>query len=168
MSRPLASLPDLETERLSLRPLRQVDAAAFRAMTDEPAIIDAVHFLAQPFGLADAATLIVGNSDGRDCFWGAWRRGAAGLIGTVGTHLIGVDEVEIGYWFAAAARGQGLASEAVTGVASALAAAYPERRIFAECRPQNDASWRLLERVGFRADGGDGARPDRKKLVLHR
>jgi RimJ/RimL family protein N-acetyltransferase len=41
-----------------------------------------------------------------------------------------------------------------------------ERRIFAECRPQNVASWRLLTKVGFRADGLAGARSGRKRLVL--
>jgi RimJ/RimL family protein N-acetyltransferase len=43
---------------------------------------------------------------------------------------------------------------------------YPAWRIFAECRPQNMPSWHLLEKIGFRADGGDGQRPGRKKLVF--
>ncbi len=49
-------------------------------MTDEPAIIDAIQFLRRPFGLADAEKLIVGDDDGRDCFWGAWHRGGPALI----------------------------------------------------------------------------------------
>jgi RimJ/RimL family protein N-acetyltransferase len=47
-----------------------------------------------------------------------------------------------------------------------LKGAYPERRIFAECRPENVASWRLLEKVGFRASGADGVRSGRKRLVF--
>ncbi len=147
----LSSLPHIETERLHLRPLRLSDAEAFRTMTDEPAILGAVHFLVRPFELANAGKLIVGDDDGRDCFWGAWRRGDPTLLGTVGTHLSGAEEIEVGYWFAIAAQGRGLASEAVKGILPVLANTYPQRRIVAECRPQNQASWHLLERVGFRA-----------------
>jgi [ribosomal protein S5]-alanine N-acetyltransferase len=110
--------------------------------------------------------LIVGEGDGRDCFWGVWQNGAFQLIGTVGTHLRGHSEIEIGYWFATAAHGRGFASEAASAVANALSAAYPDRRIIAECRPDNERSWRLLERIGFRADGNDGLRSGRKRLVF--
>ncbi len=89
-------------------------------------------------------------------------------VGTVGTHLSGTEEIEVGYWFATVVHGQGLASEAVAGITSVLLVAYPDRRIVAECRPQNEASWRLLERVGFRVDGEDGARSGRKRLIFRR
>ena len=162
----LQSLPKIETERLQMRPLRLSDAEEFRCLTDEPSILDVVHFLPRPFTLADAEALIGGNGDGRDCFWGVYHRNETTLIGTLGTHLRGGDEIEIGYWFAAASRGCGLTVEAVAGVISTLSAAYPERRIVAECRPQNEASWRLLEKAGLRADGADGTRPGRKLFVL--
>ena len=166
MDHPLSGIPDIETDRLFLRPLGLSDADAFRTMTDEPSIIDAIHFLARPFTLVDAEKLLVGDGDGRDCFWGAWRRDVSTLTGTVGTHLKGSGDIEIGYWFALAARGSGLASEAVTGITSALTAAYPDRRIVAECRPQNEGSWRMLEKIGFRADGTEGARQGRRRLIL--
>lgn len=166
MNRHLSSLPNVRTGRLHLRPLGALDAEAFRAMTDEPTIIDVVHFLARPFTIADAEKLLLGNGDGQDCFWGVYQRDAPTLIGTVGTHLRGVREIEIGYWFAAAIRGRGLAAEAVTGIIFALRAAYPDRSFVAECRPQNEASWRLLEKIGFKADGTDGTRPGRKRFAL--
>ena len=168
MDHPLRGLPHIETDRLRLRPLEHHDAEAFRALTDEPAITDAVYFLARPFEVADAERLIVGKDDGRDCFWGVWHPDDPALIGTVGTHLTGAREIEVGYWFAIAAQGKGLASEAVTGIISVLLTAYPERRIVAECRLENEASWRLLEKIGFRADGADGARPGRRRLVFRR
>lgn len=137
-------------------------------MTDEPAIVDAIYFLERPFGLADAEKLIAGDDDGRDCFWGVWKRQGPTLLGTVGTHLKGAEEIEVGYWFASASQGLGLASEAVTGVMLVLLVNYPERRIIAECRPENEASWRLLERVGFRADDAGGARPGRQRFIFVR
>jgi RimJ/RimL family protein N-acetyltransferase len=166
MIHPLPSMPVAETNRLRLRPLGLSDAEAFQAMTDEPSILDMVHFLPRPFTLADAEKLLLGECDGRDCFWGAYLRQDSTLIGTLGTHLRGSDEIEVGYWFATAVRGRGLAAEAVSGIVLALSEAYCDRRIVAQCRPQNEASWRLLEKVGFRASGADGSRPGRKLFVF--
>ena len=96
MTQLLADQSPIKTERLHLRALGIDDAEAFRIMTDEPAITDNIHFLTTPFTLADAQRLIEGDGNGRDCFWGVWRRDSDGLIGTVGTHLRGLDEIEIG------------------------------------------------------------------------
>lgn len=163
---PLPSLPVAETDRLRLRPLGLTDAEALRAMTDEPSILDMVHFLPRPFTLADAEKLLAGAGDDRDCFWGTYLRENCSLIGTVGTHLRGSDEIEVGYWFSSAVRGRGLAAEAIGAIVLALSEAYPERSIVAECRPQNEASWRLLEKAGFRSSGADGSRPGRKLFVF--
>ncbi len=165
MDRPLPSLPYIETKRLHLRPLKLSDAEAFRAMTDETTIIGAIYFLKRPFRLADAEKLIIGDNNGRDCFWGVWKRKGSTLLGTVGTHLKRTDEIEVGYWFPRASQGLGLASEAVTGVILVLLDNYPKRRIFAECKPENVASWRLLERVGFRTDDAGDARPGRQRFL---
>ena len=162
----LLTLPAIATERLALRPLKSGDADAFRVMTDEPGITDIVDFLPTPFTLADAACVIAGQGDGRDAFWGVRPLGEATLIGTIGTHLVGEDEIEVGYWFATAQHGRGFASEAVAGLLVMLVEAYPHRCIFAECRPANAASWRLLERLGFAPDGADGKRAGRKRLIL--
>jgi RimJ/RimL family protein N-acetyltransferase len=168
MSLSLLALPSITTERLSLRALRLSDAPVFRQMTDEPAITGAIDFLPTPFTLSDAQKLIKGNGDGRDCFWGVWLRESAALIGTVGTHLRSVDELEIGYWFASAVHGCGIGAEAAGAVVQAVNAAFPDRLIVAECRPQNEASWRLLERIGFQADGTVGSRSGRKRLIFVR
>jgi RimJ/RimL family protein N-acetyltransferase len=159
-------LPPIATARLRLRPLRLADAEAFRGMTDEPGVIAAVHFLRAPFTLSDARRLIEGEGDGRDCFWGVWLREDETLVGTVGAHLRGADELEIGYWFSSSVHGRGVGGEAVASLVEALRTAYPERRLLAECRPENRASWRLLEKIGFRADGTDGSRAGRKRLTL--
>lgn len=163
--RSLLTLVALTTERLDLRPLQPIDAEAFRVMTDEASITGVVADLPSPFTAADANRLIVGQGDGRDGFWGLWPRDEPALAGTIGTHLVGDGEIEIGYWLASAWRGRGLASEALAAVLAALANAYPHRRIFAECRPQNVASWQLLERQGFAPDGTDGKRDGRKRLT---
>ena len=161
----LLTMAPSETPRLRLRLLEVGDAAAFRVMTDDPAITDNVHFLSYPFTIADAKQLILGDGDGRDGFWGVWDLKEAAMIGTVGSHLRGADEIEVGYWFAGSAQGRCLGTEAVGAVVQALGTAFPSRVIYAECRPENTASWRLLERLGFRFCGGNGLRTGRKRLV---
>ena len=163
----LLNLPAIETQRLRLRVLTPDDAEAFHLLTDEPAIIEAIDFLRAPFTRRDAAALLLGEGDGRDCFWGLWAKGEEALIGTVGSHLRGATEIEIGYWLAPVVHGRGFGAEAVAAVVAALMTAFPERRIFAECRPQNLASWRLLEKTGFCSETM-GKRAGRVRLALAR
>lgn len=158
----------IETERLRLRRLTLADAAAFHAMTDDPAIIEAIDFLRAPFEVADAEALIKGRGDGTDCFWGIWPRERGTLIGTIGAHVRGSDEIEIGYWLASLFHGRGFVGEAARAIIAALASAFPRHRIYAECRPDNAASWKLLEKIGFRADGRAGQRAGRARLVYAR
>ncbi len=161
----LRLMAPINTPRLRLRLLQVSDAAAFRTMTDDPAITDKIHFLSHPFTIEDAERLILGDDDGCDGFWGVWAGDPLAMIGTVGSHLRGLDEIEIGYWFAGASHGRGFGTEAVDAVVQALKIVFPSRHITAECRPENEPSWRLLERLGFRSDGQDGLRPGRKRLA---
>ncbi|MDQ7990907.1 MAG: GNAT family N-acetyltransferase [Candidatus Dactylopiibacterium sp.] len=162
----LAAIGPLASARLALRPFTGADALALHAMTDDPSITGAVHFLPTPFAPHDALALIEGDGSGRDCFWGVWNRESGLLVGTFGTHLKGADEIEIGYWFAPGARGRGYALEAGQTLIAALRAALPARGVMAECRPANQASWRLLEKLGLRADGRAGDRAGRLRLSL--
>ena len=61
-------------------------------------------------------------------------------------------EVEIGYGMAPAWQGRGLGTQAARGLTEE-ALAHGAQRISACTRPDNTASWRLLERIGFVRDG---------------
>lgn len=90
------------------------------------------------------------------------------LLGMTGTHHIRADArtTEVGYWLAASARGRGVATTALRALVTELRALGYER-IEAEVLCGNDASRRVLERVGFQEEGvlrsvaaggcGDGA-----------
>ena len=92
----LIDLPGLETARLTITPLGAEDAPALRRLTDDPAIIGAVDFLATPFTLADAEALIASGRHGRDRFLGAWSRDdATALVGVVGAPMRGEGAGEI-------------------------------------------------------------------------
>lgn len=165
MERFLTSLPAITTARLRIRRLEPADLSAFHQMTNNPAITDKIHFLQFPFTMEAAASLLRGNEDGMDCFWGIWPRNSMDLAGTIGTHLHGADEIEIGYWFSPAFQGHGYATESVGGILSVLTNTYPTRRIYAECRVENSTSWHLLERLGFQNTSRSGVRPGRLKLI---
>ena len=162
----LADFPAVETVRRRLRILCEDDAKPLQRMTDHPAITGAIHFLSAPFTVSDARLLIVGRQDGRDCFIGAWRMETGEMTAVIGTHLHGDTEVETGYWVRASLHGNGFATKAVGAVLSALHRKFPHRKIIAECRAENIASWRLLEKLGFRAAGEPGRRPGRQRLAL--
>ena len=165
MSDSLFALPPSGTERLALRPLGPDDVAAFREITDDPEITAAVPFLSWPFTEDDARGLIALRATGRDCFLGAWRRDGGRLVGVVGTHLRDADAIEVGYWIASRQAGRGYATEAVGAVVALLRAAFPARRVVAECAPENRASWRVLEKLGFRPSGAAARRPGRRLLA---
>ena len=162
----LSDLPGLETPRLWIDGLTPGDAEALRGLTDDPAITGAVDFLPAPFTLADAHALIASERRGEDRFFGARTREGRTLVGVVGTHLRGPGAIEIGYWIGGAARGRGLATEAVTGILGSLSRRFPARMIVAECRPGNVASWGLLTKLGFRDTGEAGHRPGRRLMAL--
>ncbi len=155
----ISDIRPIRTRRCRIAALRREDAPALLAITDA-SVTARVHVLPEPFTLADAEALIASG-----CFLGVRGRGDGALLGVVGVHPSAGCEVEVGYWFAAAARGRGLAAEAVEAVIEALADVAPARRIVAECLPENRPSWRLLERVGFSATGRKGARPGRELLA---
>ena len=161
----IGTSPPVATERLSLRPLTPDDAAEVQCLTDDPSITDAISFLKSPFTRADAEALIAQRGE-RDCPFGIRQRADGFLVGYAGAHLRGETEIEVGYWIAARSHGQGYATEALQALVAMLANRYPGHRIIAECRPENGASWRVLEKAGFQPMGAAGQRPGRQVLAL--
>lgn len=78
-------------------------------------------------------------------------------VGTLGVsgHLSPDGDQELGYTLVPAARGHGYGTEAVGALCAVLERAPGVRRLTAEVRPGNEASLRLLRRLGFtEVDGG--------------
>jgi len=78
----------------------------------------------------------------------------ARVVGSGGVKAPPLDdgEVEIGYGVAPAFRGRGLATEAARAL-TREALAQGARRVSAFTTPDNTASWRLLQRIGYLRDG---------------
>lgn len=155
---------EITTPRSTIAPLGDADADEVQRITDA-SVTARVSFLPTPFTLNDARALIAESAD--HCFHGVRDRATGALQGVIGVHGRPFGAVEIGYWFAAAARGQGLAAEAVEATLAALEDLPGCTGIEAECELDNRPSWGLLEKLGFRATGDAGQRPERMLMRWH-
>ncbi|MFN8194763.1 MAG: GNAT family protein [Nocardioidaceae bacterium] len=67
-------------------------------------------------------------------------------------HLAVGVQAEIGWALDPAVQGRGLATEAVTALIRTAFTDLGLRRVYAQCFADNEASWRLMERVGMRRE----------------
>lgn len=158
VSRALADLVwPRESARLSLRPARAEDAAAIFAYRSLPEVAhwitslptdEAAHaeHLVQHLDrtlVVEQDGVVIGDLMLRVC--NAWSQAEVADVAE-GT------QAELGWVLAPAAQGQGLATEAVRELI-AVAFELGVRRLEANCFADNEASWRLMERVGMRREG---------------
>jgi ribosomal-protein-alanine N-acetyltransferase len=148
---------ELETKRMILRPWQAADWVAFRPIATDPGVMRYItggapwtdeqiqefvqrqirHFAERGFCLWKL--LAKENADGR-------------IIGFCGLQPLLIDgkpEVEIGWWLAQGRWGKGLATEAAR---VALRFGFERAgltRIISICRPDNTASWRIMEKLGM-------------------
>lgn len=143
--------PVLRTEHLVLHPLTPSLA---RAVLDG----DPPHPPAPGFPRPDDRALLEGVLAAATADSGSWlvlRDGA--VVGTAGAAggVTPDGDQELGYGLVPAARGAGTGAEAVAAVAAVLERRPGVRRLTAEVLPGNEASVRLLSRLGFVVvDGG--------------
>lgn len=146
--------------RLWVRRPRRGDVDALVARRNDP---DSARFQswAVPYDRADAKRLIAGAAETDGPTPGEWWMGTITdpngdeIYGDVSVHLDDTaSAAEIGYTLAPAHRGRGLASEAAGITVDALWAAVPSlRRIQARMHPDNLASARVVEGLGFQYEG---------------
>ena len=75
-------------------------------------------------------------------------------VGMAGAHQRDDGAIELGYHLDPAVWNQGLMTEALSRIAEMVFVLTPAPEIMAGVRPDNLASRRVLEKVGFTADGG--------------
>jgi RimJ/RimL family protein N-acetyltransferase len=150
----------LRTERLTLRPASAEDAEAtwqYRRLdsvgawlTEVPTDLETYRSrFAEPERLA--ATVIVAL-DGHDIGDFMLRVDDAWAQAEVAAKAKGA-VAELGWVLDPAHTGKGFATEAVRALVEYCFAHLGVRRVVASCFLANDASWRLMERVGMRREG---------------
>jgi RimJ/RimL family protein N-acetyltransferase len=159
----------LESDRVRLEPIDEPIAAALLAGRPEPGLAWEEGFPMPP--LLDFLRRATGEPDGPALgpytAYIVVRRADGLAVGDAGFHGPPGDrgEVEVGYALVPAARGAGLATESV-GLLARWALAQPGiAAVSARVQPANAASVRVLERLGFAADG---ERAGHARYVLRR
>jgi RimJ/RimL family protein N-acetyltransferase len=148
----------LTTDRLVLRRFRPADAETLAAYRTDPEVARYQSW-ASPYSLQQARytveSMMAADPDQPGWFQYAVELTAEGVhIGDVGVNLHdNRRQAEIGYTLAPQRQGHGYATEAVRAVLDHLIRVKGLHRVSAECDARNDASYRLLERTGFRREG---------------
>lgn len=149
--------PEIVTDRLILAPLSATDAAALFAYRSLPEVSRYQSW--EPSLLQDAVRWIETlrpvefDSPGTWFQLGIRSRASGHLVGDLGVHFLDDDrQVEIGFTMAPDCQGRGLGTEAVVGLLDHLFGSLGKHRVCASVDPRNEASLRLLRRVGMRQE----------------
>lgn len=153
-------LPTLTGARTRLRSLR-AEPGDLQALLDLYSQPQVVRFLGLPLmrTLEDAGALVAQIDacvEARTLFqWGVERADAPGVIGHC--TLSSLDwqnrRAEVGFSLHPAQQGRGLATDAVRALVDHAFDDLDLHRLEADVDPRNEASLRLLERVGFAREG---------------
>lgn len=141
--------------RISLRRLRVADLEPFQAYRGDPSVGRFQGW--SPMSASEATAFLSDMSNaafGKDGTWfqiGIAERSTDRLIGDLGVCLHRAEDryAEIGFTLAAESQGQGLAAEAVREALALLFEQTDIVRVIAITDTRNDASIRLLQRVGM-------------------
>jgi len=145
--------PTLHTQRFLLRPLTRGDAPAlFPSFADS----DVMRWWSRgPFAseaeLADWLVPEGGWKDGRS--WAVVESAEGPAIARLAAIDRGDGITELGYLVVRERQGEGVVREALAALISHLFAAEQRRRLFADTDPENVASNRVLQSLGFTFEG---------------
>ena len=135
----------LETRRLLLRKLRQEDLQDFHEMVSSPAVVRYEPY--DPMTMAQAAKELDALILSRE-FTAVLLKESGKVIGNIYLGRRECGALELGFLFNEAYWGQGYAAESCEAlIREAFRGGVT--RVFAQCDPDNTASWRLLEKLGF-------------------
>lgn len=150
----------LETTRLILRPFEDRDAQVFADYRSDPEVARLQGWEA-PYSLEKAVQFVNEMKSTQPGKPGDWYqlameiKSSGELIGDCAFQVLSFDspQAEIGVTLARRFQGQGYAVEGVTRLLEYLFDELNLHRVRANVDPQNRASIRLLERLGFRYEG---------------
>lgn len=151
--------PTLSTERLVLRELRLDDAPAVAAGAGDPRVARYLIQVPTPYPISLARRWVIARTEwwslGRGVTLAvAWRARPDVLLGTVSLRRYARDRrAELGYWLAAEAWGQGIATESTRTLIDFGFRELVLARIYAQVLAGNGPSMRVLEKLGMVNEG---------------
>lgn len=138
----------LETQRLILRRYRDSDLQDLFEYLSDPEVVRYEPY--KPKTLEEAREDLAWRVSTEEMI-AVELKSTGKMIGNVYLGKRDFQALEIGYVFNRSYWGQGFAAESCRALLG-RAFAQGVHRVFAECDPQNPASWRLLEALGFRRE----------------
>jgi RimJ/RimL family protein N-acetyltransferase len=149
----------LESTRLILRTFEERDIRTFSAYRSDPEVARYQGWEA-PYSLEQAAQFVADMRTRIPGDPGQWYqlalelKGSKAMIGDCAFHLANNGlQAEIGMTLAPAYQGQGYGREAVGCLLDTLFSQLKLHRVYANVDPQNKASIRMLDKLGFRFEG---------------
>ena len=154
----MKQIPEIETERLSLRPFSIDDAAEVRRLAGDRAIADTTLAIPHPYEEGMAEQWIATHSDefekDQGVTWAIARRNDSALVGAIS--LMGMrkgHQAELGYWIGKPYWNCGYCTEAVRAVVRYAFLELGLIRIHACHFSRNPASGRVMLKVGMQHEG---------------
>jgi RimJ/RimL family protein N-acetyltransferase len=143
----------IETRRLVVRRFSPEDCMDLHEYLSEPEIYTFEH--GKPVTIDEAKSMALERSRGSD-FLAVELKENGKMIGHL--YFKQVEPVrlltwELGYIFNPKYQRNGYGSEAAAALTAYGFEKFNIHRIMARCNPQNTASWKLLEKVGFKREG---------------
>ena len=139
-----------ETDRLILRRFRADDAQDLYEYLSQPETVRYEPY--DPFTLPHARQEAAARAHSED-FIAVCLKDGGKLIGNLYFHHGDYDCWELGYVFNARYQHRGYATEAARALLDLAFRHWGAHRVTAECNPENEASWRLMERLNMRQEG---------------
>jgi ribosomal-protein-alanine N-acetyltransferase len=157
MTLPLAPVT-LHTERLTLRWLTEDDADAYYRIFSDPVVMrywSSAPWTSMAQAHAAIADSLAENRSGTACRFGVVRRDTNELIGHIKLYDIHAASrrCDLGYALATAHWGHGYLAEAMRAALSHAFDTLDMNRIEADIDPRNEASAKVLEKMGFQKEG---------------
>ena len=148
----------LTTERLVIRRVAERDVATAIAHEEDRRIMRWIRDALPRDEIAARVRDTLGPWDADDGRWLVLTAAASAddaMLGIVCFRVTDRDQetIEIGYRLHPDHQRRGLAFEAMTALITFLFGAAEARRIVALCAADNEASWRLMEKLGMRREG---------------
>jgi RimJ/RimL family protein N-acetyltransferase len=139
-------------DTIALRPWRETDADAVYEACQDPDIQHWIPFIPRPYTRDHALAFVRGEVDGIGQHQFAVVEDDR-VVGSIGLNVNRQRTGHIGYWCAADARGRGVTSRALRLLSRYGFDELELRRLELITDPDNHASQRVAEKVGYRREG---------------
>ena len=147
----IVAQPVIETDRLTLRPLRKSDAGVLELVGSDVRVASMTRTIPHPLppGATEAFISTALSADRREDIWAmdGTKSGRSEVMGVIALERMDRNQSEVGYWVAPAFWRTGLASEAVAALVEANP--HDDATMFASVFQDNPVSARVLTNLGF-------------------